>query len=221
MQLLEVFEQLTAAELSQISIGGDTVGSVDTKNLVKLIPHINLALTALYKRFPLKEGRCIVVLEADKYTYPLSVKDLLKVEQVLTEDGVNVGLNDSSDKYSCFTPSASVLRVAKDIVNGSTNLSDQYKTSKLEVIYRANHPKLITEDVDYTDDIIELPETHLEPLLLYIASRIHNPIGMTGEFNAGNNYAAKYERSCMQIEVANLMVDQGSQNDRLSQRGWV
>lgn len=49
----------------------------------------------------------------------------------------------------------------------------------------------------------------------------HNPIGMTGEFNAGNNYSAKYEMACQAIENLNLRVDQDSQNTRRRSKGWV
>lgn len=58
-------------------------------------------------------------------------------------------------------------------------------------------------------------------LLYYVASRVHNSIGMTGEFNAGNNYSAKYEMSCQQLEQMNLRVDQDSQNSKLQRGSWV
>ncbi len=66
-----------------------------------------------------------------------------------------------------------------------------------------------------------MPYSHLEPLLYYVASRINNPIGMANEFHAGNSYAAKYEKSCQELEMVNLRVDQGSQNTKLRQKGFV
>jgi hypothetical protein len=57
--------------------------------------------------------------------------------------------------------------------------------------------------------------------LYFVASRVHNPIGMTNEFHAGNSYAAKYEQACMLLDMKNLQVDQGSENTKLRDRGFV
>ena len=67
-----------------------------------------------------------------------------------------------------------------------------------------------------------VPDSHLEPLLLFVASRATTPMGV-GQFEglAGNNYYAKYEKACHDIETMNLQVDQGSQNTRLESKGWV
>ena len=46
-------------------------------------------------------------------------------------------------------------------------------------------------------------------------------MGLVNDFNAGNNYAAKYERACAEIEKNNVRVDQDSQNMRLVRNGWV
>ena len=52
------------------------------------------------------------------------------------------------------------------------------------------------------------------------ASRTYNPIGMTGEFNAGNNYNAKYEAECQGLEAAGLQVERGINNFKLNWSGW-
>jgi hypothetical protein len=88
---------------------------------------------------------------------------------------------------------------------------------------RAKPEKIIIGTRAFNPDNVEveLPDSHLEPLLLFVASRVHNPIGMSNEFHAGNSYYAKYEASCQQIELLNLLVDQGSQNTRHAANGWV
>jgi len=68
---------------------------------------------------------------------------------------------------------------------------------------------------------VQLPDSHLEALLFFVASRVNNPIGMTNEFNAGNSYAAKFEAACQALEEQGLQVDQDSQNTRLHRGGWV
>lgn len=248
MKLQEIFDQLTHGELSQLSLGGGADGQINTANYAKVLSHINLGLTALYKRFPLKEGRLILALQEGRVTYPLTSAyatatlgsiepvryiqdsqsapfqdDIHKIERVYTAAGKELGLNDEADPYACFTPSAAVLRVPAAIVTSSVDLPDELRTATLEVVYRANHPLLVLEDGYFfpAEIEVELPYSHLEPLLYFVASRVHNPIGMTNEFHAGNSYAAKYEMACQQLEQFNLRVDQGMQNTRLRRNGWV
>lgn len=247
MQLTEIFNQLTYGELSQLSIGGGDTGEISEKNYAQILAHINLGLTALYKRFPLKESRLTIELQAGRFTYPLHssyaqsnarsrelVKyiadaaspfkdDIHKVETLYTDEGYEVGLNDGASPYSVMTPSAAVLRVPASIVAKAPDLPPELLTSSLEVVYRANHPLITLDALDFGIDTVsvELPYSHLEPLLLFIASRVNNPLGMVNEFNVGNNYAAKYEQACQLLEVSNLRVDQNSQPDRLHRSGWV
>lgn len=240
IKLSDVFSQLTYGELSQVSIGGGSAGQINDNNYAQVLAHINLGLTALYKRFPLKEGRLTIVTQANRITYPLTLdyaisntastevnrfiddmvipfkEDILKVERVYNSNGYEFGLNDEGNSNSVFTPSANVLRVPGLI-------DPELMTPTLEVVYRANHPSISVGDNAFNPNLVnlELPITHLEPLLLFVASRFHSPIGMVNEFNASNNYAAKYEAACQEIEQHNLRVDQGSQHDRLHNNGWV
>lgn len=246
MKLSDIFEQLTYGELSQISMGGGEAGVINKSNYSRVLAHVNLGLTALYKRFPLKEGRLTLTLQTGKTSYPLASRfvvgnrlsrealryiqespeglfddDILKIERVYTFEGWEMGLNDEADPYACFTPSATVLRVPGPAVIPTPDTPDFLKTATLEVVYRAKHKQLSLEDYDPDEVEVELPYSHLEPLLLYVASRVNNPMGMSGEFNAGNNYAAKYEKACQELEMVNLRVDQGQQSDRLVRNGWV
>lgn len=248
MNLQEVFDQLTHGELSQLSIGGNEAGIINPANYNRLVPHVNLGLTQLYKRFPLKEGRLTLELQSDRTVYPIHSKyavssrssrepvryikdslavpfkdDIHKIEKVLTSSGYEFSLNDEGEEYSLFTPSATVLRVPLDVVDQVLDLPDELKTTLVEVVYRANHPLIIADGADLEPDVIELelPYSHLEPLLLFIASRVHTPTGMTNEANLGNTYATKYEAACQLLETVNLRVDQGGQADRLHRNGWV
>lgn len=148
--------------------------------------------------------------------------DILKIERVYVSGGKELGLNDASDQYSCFTSSASTLRVPVEIAGKTSGIPVELVTDTLLVVYRANHPILVKcAGFNPANIELELPYSHLEPLLYYVASRINNPIGMANEFHAGNSYAAKYEKSCQELEMVNLRVDQGSQNTKLRQKGFV
>lgn len=248
MKLSEIFSQLAHGELSQLHIGGGPEGTIEEADYPKLLSHINLGLSALYRRFPLKEGRLWLILQPGQATYSLNSMyaisttrslstlryiqdtpdapfkdDVNKIERVLTDSGHELDLNVEGSEYSCFTPSLTVLRVPKVLVDPVIEKPDTLKTSKLEVVYRATHPQLAVRLGLYDPARIEvdLPYAYLEALLYYVASRIHNPAGMSNEFHAGNNYAAKYEAACAELESLNLKVDQGRQNSRLERNGWV
>lgn len=239
MKLSEIFSQLAYGELSQLSLVDHDTGLVPASKQAAMVAHTNLALSALYKRFNLKENRLRFKLVANQMNYPLTSQgdvlfqnndngeefadDLLKVEQVLTAEGKELGLNNSADPYACVTPSATLLRVPLVVVNQGPDLPDRLKTYGLEVVYRANHPLILYNGAGFSPSRIEveLSASYLEPLLLFIASRVHNPIGMTQEFHAGNSYAAKYEQACARLESDGLEVDQGSQNTRAYRNGWV
>lgn len=250
MKLEEVFTQLSFGELSQISLGGKEPGVIDESNYGQIITHVNLGLLALYKRFPLKEGTVTVKLQAGKITYPLTMayaasnvrskeffkyildtpanpfkEDIFKIEAVYTESGYELGLNDPGDDFSIRTPSANLLQVPWDIAAMAKELGSDLNTETLQVKYRAMHHVIPTNlGAAAPRHELELPYSHLEPLLLFIASRVNNPIGSINAangFNMGNNYAAKYEQSCMALEVLNLKVDQSGTNTRIERNGWV
>lgn len=68
---------------------------------------------------------------------------------------------------------------------------------------RANHPKIVKgiKQFDSMKVQVQLPETHLSALLLFVASRAYTPVGMTSEFNPGNNYAVRYEAEYDQLKT--------------------
>lgn len=223
MKLQEVFDQLSDGEFSQLSIGGADAGVIDETNYSKVLGHINLGLTALFTRFSLKEGRVYVPLVANTETYVLSPADILKITKVETDDGIEIPLNQESNIYSCFTPAMSTLRIPEIIVDQGSELPDLLKTAGFTVVYRANHPKLAVQLGLLSPSTleVELPSSHLLPLLYFVASRVHNPIGMNNEFHAGNSYYKKYEHACQELEGKGIQVDQGDQNTRLERNGWI
>lgn len=249
MYLQEIFDQLTYGELSQLSMGGGEAGVIDESNYPRVLQHINLGLTALYKRFTLKEGRIQLMFVPGQTTYAITSAfaqtnnrsqvpnkylfdsvalpfkdDILKIERAYTDAGLEMDLNVNNSQYSLATPSMATIRVHPDVVSRLPSLPDWLKTNGLGLVYRANHPKILIGNgyFDPTKVLVQLPDSHLEALLLFVASRAHNPIGVTNEFNAGNNYNAKYEAECKKLENENLEVNQGGgDNERFRRRGFV
>jgi len=240
MKLSEVFFQLSVGELSQVCASEENTGQIKEHLVPAILGHVSLGLTALYTRFNLKESQLIIDPQEDLLVYTLSSKhslitgsapvkyikdsldspfkdDILKVEFVVDNTGCSWALNDEANHLACRTPSPTVLRIPEVL---------RSKGSDLIVGYRANHPAVSykqpngypfnPEKID-----IELPSSHLQALLYFVASRYHNPVGMSNEFHTGNSYYAKYEAECMRLEMENLETDQGGQYDRLYANGWV
>jgi hypothetical protein len=223
MKLQEVFDQLSAGEFSQLSIGGANAGVIDEANYKKVLGHVNLGLTALFTRFNLKERSLEFTLNPASDTYQLNLEDMLKITKLVTDLDVELPVNEGGNKYSCFTPSLNTIRVPQVILDQGPDLPEDLKTEKLKVVYRANHPKikpvlgvLLPNSVE-----LELPSTHLLPLLYFVASRVHNPIGMSNEFHAGNSYWKKYEVACQELEGKGMQVDRETDNFRLTRNGWM
>ena len=248
MKLQDVFDQLSTGELSQLSIGGQDAGVISEANWHRVLPAINLGLTALYKRFLLKEGRITIDLLPNKYSYvlhsdysigsrrrpgeakylrpvsdPKFMDDIQKVERVITDYGFDLPLNDASQPYSVRTTKANQILVPKDIVQRNRTLADEYQTDVLDIVYRAGHPR-ITIPIGYFDPSrveIDLPAEYLHALALFIASLIHTPVGLANEGQTGNNYGTMYEMECMRLENEGLEIGIDAGNTRFQSKGWV
>lgn len=242
MKLMDVFQSLATGEFAQLKLGDS--GTIIEANWPKVIPHVNLGLLNLYSRFALKRGAVTVALQPNQPRYllnsryavsnvrsPAPVKylldagapfldDLLKVEQVCTDTGTALALNEASNVYAVSTPSLTTLEVPLAIVNQVAGLPDWARTTQLVLGYRASHPAISVEaDAERTD--LELPMSHLEALLYYVASRVFpNPTNVN-EVNTGAGYFARYEAECRRLEGQSLAIDQGRGEDRLHANGWA
>lgn len=212
MTLQDIFDQLSHGELATVFAGDITGGPLEPDRKEKLIVHINMGLTALHKRFNLKQKTEVVNLVPETHTYVLTSPDLLRIEAVKDLEGNDYFLNDDNDACTLRTPNYKTLVLPMDL-----------DTTALIVTYRADHPAISKmKSYGYAPNIaVDLPPTHLEPLLYYIASRVHNPIGMTESFHTGNNYAAKYEASCQLLEQQGFNQSELHRDDRFTRNGWV
>jgi len=224
------------------------MGVINEANGERVARFIQLGLDSLYRRFRIKEGKLILELQPGQEMYALKsayaqsntastepVKyikdnlvfpfkdDLHKVERVYTDSNAELYLNDLDNIYSITTPSPNILVVPRSIIVMDAGLPDVLKTLTLTIAYRAGHPKLLdaATTFDPYELDLELPEMYLEPLLYYVASRVHNPLGLTNEFHVGNSYAAKYENSCLRLEQQNLQRDIVGSGNRFNDNGWT
>lgn len=234
MNLQEVFDQLTCGELSMLKLGGAESGAIPEASFKNVVGSVNLGLTALFKRFNLKEGRLTLILVPGQTIYPLTTEfiedtlqspfqdDVLKVEKVKTASGFEMSVNEANDEYSIMTPSMTTIEVPKKVLDQGADLPSELRGDKLTVIYRANHPKIVVDDDFEPEEVnLLLPDSHLQALLYFVASRHYNPIGMVNEFNMGNNWFSKYEMECQRLTNEGLEVNQSNKEDNFRRNGWV
>lgn len=238
MKLQEVLDQLAYGELEQLYTGGgNDSGTLLPEQQRRLIHHIELGLNALYTRFLLKKGRLTLVPIEGRTRYPLTPAfavsnvdsseperwiddtgnafngDLLRIAKVTdTVTGCELPLNDSGNPLSLVTDEYNVLE-----------LPEGHEYTQLRIRYHAAHPKLLPQaHLNPAQISLELPETHLQALCLFVASRVLTPTGSTGEFHDGNNYATKYEAECQRLELGGYRGDEAAAtNTHFCRGGWV
>ncbi len=233
MKLADILEQLAYGELSRLAYA--KTGTIVEADWPKVIPHINLGLTELHKRFPLQleevavqqyEQISMYKLHSDfavtntgstepvKYIvdtsfYPFK-DNVLKILSVHNEIGEELYLNDSNNDWSIQTPSYDTIQVP-----------DPEAANELAVIYQANHAKILIAGLDPATEEINLSGAYLEALLQYVAARAFASVPSLEGISDSNNYMGKFERSCLKITEMNLISDDNTSNLKLEQRGWV
>lgn len=235
MKLSTILNDLSQGELVQLAIGNGGLGILPD-DVGVLLSSINLGLTELHKRFLLREGSLTLMPLPGRASYPLLSKyqvnnpastepvrfiaesseafrdDILKIERVYDSAGNELGLNDPENPLALYTPTYNQLRLPSGLPEGN-----------LTVVYRANHPRIEKGAGVFQPDTVEveLPESHREALLYYVAARVVSPSGMQDDFHDGNNYLAHFEASCQRLEQYNLRIEQRPGNSRLERNGWV
>lgn len=243
MTLQEIFEQLGHSELAMLNLGGDGAG-INESNWERVLSTVNRGLTELHKRFPLREGRVLLQMQPGQRAYLLDPKhalttpaqagvtkylkdssdepftgDLLKVERVLTAVGEDLLLNGSGDSWdqaqrSVRTPSYNRLILPSEL-----------PVQELQVVFRADHPRLVKTPgyFNLADVEVDLPRTHAEALIYFVASRLFSPIGLSGNtaYHEGNNYLQLFESACALLENQDYQYEEREENYRLYRNGWV
>lgn len=242
MTLQEIFDCLRYSELAQLNLG-TAEGAELEASWDRLLPQINLGLIELHKRFLLREGQVLLRMQPGQRAYRLDpghalstpevpgvakylidslaepfTGDVLKVERVHTAMGEELLLNRSGDGLDL------ALRSVRSPTPTSLILPPDLPAQDLLVVYRAGHPKIERGGAFAPESVeLDLPSTHLEALLYYVASRLINPNGVAGNtaFHEGNNYYAKFEAACQLLVDLDFRNQEGVSDYRLERNGWV
>ncbi|MGH1461236.1 MAG: hypothetical protein ACRBB6_04290 [Neptuniibacter sp.] len=236
MLLSELFDLLTYGELSQVSIGGKNSGGIAAADYAKVVSHVNMGLTALYTRFPLRYDEVMIEQQDHLQTYYLQpqfaetntestepfkyIKDsvyfpflnnVIQIVNVFSEMGEERPINKSDDVLSVYVPKFNAVTIPY-AMEGNT----------FSVLYKGNHEKIIVDgSFDPETVAVEIPEPLVEPLLIYIAGRIVGNMGSTDNLNASAQYKSRFELALLEVENLGLINNQDLNTDRLLRNGWV
>lgn len=235
MKLIDLFEDLTFGELSQLHLGGAETQGITVDNRPQVVNHINRGLTALHRRFAIRKETTLVTLEApagepqrvafrdvelpapflrlEQIPWPQDIADTVPAP-VGTRPVVPIG--DEGNPWSVLMPTERTLVIPE--------LYYEHGVESLTVHYRANHAPIDKEEVAFDPEWIEveLPEVFREPLIYFVASRILNPLGFGVEgTHEGNNYYQKYEQACAELETAGWDTTNLSERTGFARQGFV
>ena len=239
MFLSDLFEQLTIGEMSQLNLGGaHNNQGIQPQDYPKVIPHINLALIELYKRFDLKKREVFIQQYDHINTYYLRSKysktvgtestlyiedtafnpfldDVLRIEKVIDEDGKELYVNQEDSahyetEYSVYTPEFDAIQIPYP--------SDD---NQCIVTYRAAQPKIASTITDPTVVEVNIPLALLEGFLLYVGGRVNMNRGTELSLNEGQLFMSFFEKSMKKVENLNLKNSTDTLNHKLDINGWA
>lgn len=198
MKFSDILADLTRGEFRQYSIGGADTGTILPASYPEIASSMMLGLTALHTRFPLRKNNLSVTRMDGTASYLLQPANdnLLKVEFVLDSTGTPLSLEKPREdgNYAMLIPDYRTLWFGPGVTE-----------TEFTVTYRADHPALtITEATDATAVAIELPPSHRQALLFYIAYRMLSPLDRADGSSLGATFYAKYKTELQELEQRNV-----------------
>ena len=238
MTLQDIFNWLKYGELAHLGLYDSVTGEVTEDNKPKIISHIILGLRDLHTKFPLKE-RELAIQQYDHISMYLLKKefavtntdptpngdpkyiidsednpftgDILRIDQVFDELGTEMPINEPASLYSVFTPAYNILQIPRAVGENAAF-----------VTYRADHTKIAldTPDLDLVE--IEIPDTHTQALLFFVASRLFATMNHPEGSPLSSEYQMRYMNEVSQIIQHNLSLEYTSQfRLDIKREGWV
>lgn len=244
MLLKEVFDQLECAELNNISVVDQSTKEIDPAQYKRVVTAINAGLTEIHSRVLLKQGFMTVKLIEGQELYTLDKKfnvslvkpdpsqfiisnppfanDLLKVHEIranLDVPGwsreITLGINNGDERYNIEMPAYNQIYVP-------AKFSGDHRVSELKISYRKNHKMLPTCDNDIDPECVglTLERSYLWALCLFVAARMHMPVGLQDATYSGNSFMAQFSQELAQMSNAGLDLSNISHNYGKTRRGF-
>lgn len=236
MYLSELFNHLSYSELTQLSVGGEPQGVINSANQANIITHLNLGLLELYKRFPIKLNSVSIqqtlgitnyVLDSsyavtnpkstDDVAFPKYIidsaeapftDDVLMIDRIVDELNEELPFNDENYSNSIITLDYNVI-----------NVPEPELEYLITVSYRATPPKIAIDTFDADTTQIPIGSQYLEALINFIAYRCFASFSQNSPETV--NYYQRFEMACNLIRREGLVYKDLPRNVRLDNQGWL
>lgn len=207
MQLLRFVDLVAGGELANLFMGKGGVGDINSSHERVLLNSINLGLIDLHTRFLLKREKRRFIPTQDE----IMIEDPKFIELLSLHYG---------DKE--LLPVVDFIHTSPDtiILNHPENFLDT--GVPMTVVYKAKPELLLDSDWENNSDI-DLPESYINALCLFVASRLYASLNnhMDGDLNEGTRYMQRY------LAEIEMLTNQGIDVDNLNdmwlfhQRGFI
>jgi len=201
-------------------------GGILRHNFDKIIPHINMGVTEIYKRLEPLIKKVDIQCDLGIMEYRLH-KDYT---QTAGSAPVRYIMDSAGDQFL-----GDVLKledITGKILNDSTNpeaISTNYLSftvpaptdELLEIVYRAKLPAIDSTNFDIETTELDLPYAYLSSLLHFIGMRMTTGMPAKEGISDSNTFLGRYEASIAKIHDLGLIVTDNTTNDKATNNGWV
>ena len=206
MKLSYVFEMLASGELSNLHLVDESKLDIKPDKIPIVLRSINAALNDLHTRFLIARNIVDIPVIVGEDTYEIGNDDFIEI--------LNVNIDDiPMIHHHNYT----LLNVNKIKVREKLGI-----LSTLRVEYKAKHRVLTEVDVAM-DANVNLPDSHLNALLYFVASKLYTSAvnQMDGDLNEGAAYMRKFLEEVKLLENQGIDVEELEPMNNFYSRGFV
>lgn len=235
MLLQDFFQKLALSPVGDLSVGGESTGTLPTQSYPRMVSHLNSALTDLHTRLPLRKEVLSIVALSSRNRYPLQrqhaltsgsaepdkfiidsaskpfLGDVLGIEAIHDADHCPLNLNVLGDRFGWHTVSFDTLTMGYP-VTGETYF----------VQYRQRHPQILP-NADPGATEIQIPPSLEAALVYYTGYCVFGAMTADSASMKANELMSLYERSLLQVTEANVTNTSITdvREERFHRDGWV
>jgi hypothetical protein len=221
MKLSYIFSQLETSELKQLSCIDPATGKIKAEQYQGIVDVMNQGLVDLHTRFALKIGKVEVPIDPLVSVYDMTAVDpqvrgrFLQLHKVTDEEGRDLQVNAFTD-YSLSFRNQFVFEVPE-------YLRTVHPLVRVNVLYRSLPTKIgdCYGDIDPELVEVELPMAYVWALCLYVASRLHTPVGLTDGTYRVNAFLGLFNAECTRLEEVGMDLDFQRDLGQLQRGGWA
>ena len=206
MKLSYILEMLASAELSNLHLVDEAKLDIKPEKVPIVLRSINSGLNDLHTRFLIAKNIVEIPVIAGENTYEIIADDFIELLNVYIDDIPMV----SNTHFTLLNVNRFILREKLGIL------------STLRVEYKAKH-RVLTEVDLAMDANVNLPDSHLNALLYFVASKLYTSAvnQLDGDLNEGAAYMRKFMDEVSLLENQGIDVEELEPMNNFNSRGFV